>query len=175
MKIELSKATEQELATIAKLAHTIWQAHYPSIVGQAQVDYMLNKFYDLKALTKQSEEGQLFCLIHGEAGVIGFISFTRNGDSMFFINKFYLLPGTQGQGLGEIVMGRLRTIFLSALENDRVRTPLVINLTVNRMNYKAINFYFKTGFRIKEVADFDIGNGFFMNDFVMEWRHRTKN
>jgi hypothetical protein len=40
-------------------------------------------------------------------------------------------------------------------------------LTVNRKNYKAINFYFKNGFTIKEIADFDIGNGFFMNDFIM--------
>ena len=43
-----------------------------------------------------------------------------------------------------------------------------ITLTVNRQNYKAINFYFKHGFKIKSVDDFDIGNGFFMNDFVME-------
>jgi ribosomal protein S18 acetylase RimI-like enzyme len=42
-----------------------------------------------------------------------------------------------------------------------------IELTVNRQNYKAINFYFKTGFIIKDVADFDIGEGYFMNDFIM--------
>jgi hypothetical protein len=38
---------------------------------------------------------------------------------------------------------------------------------VNRQNYKAINFYFKLGFKIQTVADFDIGNGYVMNDFVM--------
>jgi hypothetical protein len=37
------------------------------------------------------------------------------------------------------------------------------------MNYKAINFYFKNGFTIEKVADFDIGDGYFMNDFVMIW------
>ena len=40
---------------------------------------------------------------------------------------------------------------------------------VNRMNYKAVNFYFKSGFTIEKVADFDIGDGYFMNDFVMIW------
>jgi ribosomal protein S18 acetylase RimI-like enzyme len=42
------------------------------------------------------------------------------------------------------------------------------SLTVNRQNFKAINFYFKNGFVIDEVADFEIGNGFVMNDFVMK-------
>jgi ribosomal protein S18 acetylase RimI-like enzyme len=44
-----------------------------------------------------------------------------------------------------------------------------IRLTVNRENYKAINFYFKLGFKIEKVADFDIGQGYVMNDFVMLW------
>ena len=48
--------------------------------------------------------------------------------------------------------------------------PQTIRLQVNRMNYKAINFYFKHGFVIEKVADFDIGDGYFMNDFVMIWR-----
>lgn len=42
-----------------------------------------------------------------------------------------------------------------------------MKLTVNRRNIKAINFYFSRGFRIDHAADFDIGSGYFMNDFVM--------
>jgi GNAT superfamily N-acetyltransferase len=48
--------------------------------------------------------------------------------------------------------------------------PRSLTLTVNRQNYKSINFYFKNGFKIKSVEDFDIGNGYQMNDFVMERR-----
>jgi hypothetical protein len=42
-----------------------------------------------------------------------------------------------------------------------------MRLQVNRKNYKSINFYFKMGFVIEEVADFDIGDGYLMEDFVM--------
>jgi hypothetical protein len=49
-----------------------------------------------------------------------------------------------------------------------------MRLTVNRQNYKSINFYFKIGFRIEKCADFPIGNGFVMNDFVMVWRKPTR-
>jgi ribosomal protein S18 acetylase RimI-like enzyme len=45
-----------------------------------------------------------------------------------------------------------------------------ITLTVNRQNYKAINFYFKNGFTIDHIANFDIGKGYVMEDFVMKKR-----
>jgi RimJ/RimL family protein N-acetyltransferase len=45
--------------------------------------------------------------------------------------------------------------------------PDIIKLTVNRQNFKSINFYFKNGFKIEKVEDFDIGNGYWMNDFIM--------
>ena len=48
--------------------------------------------------------------------------------------------------------------------------PLTVRLTVNRQNFKSVNFYFKNGFTIERVADFDIGNGYVMNDFVMMWK-----
>jgi len=47
-----------------------------------------------------------------------------------------------------------------------------IRLTVNRSNYKTINFYFKFGFIIEEVKDFDIGNNYYMNDFIMIYKRK---
>jgi len=42
-----------------------------------------------------------------------------------------------------------------------------LQLQVNRNNI-AVNFYKKHGFKIIAEEDFDIGNGYFMNDYVME-------
>jgi ribosomal protein S18 acetylase RimI-like enzyme len=42
-----------------------------------------------------------------------------------------------------------------------------LQLQVNRYN-KAKDFYNKLGFTVIEETDFDIGNGYFMNDYVME-------
>ena len=47
-----------------------------------------------------------------------------------------------------------------------------MRLTVNRSNFKSINFYFKLGFIIEEVKDFDIGNNYFMNDFIMIYKRK---
>ena len=33
-----------DIDTVAQLAHEIWNQHFTSIIGKAQVDYMLDKF-----------------------------------------------------------------------------------------------------------------------------------
>jgi diamine N-acetyltransferase len=76
----------------------------------------------------------------------------------YFLHKFYVEVDEQGKGFGT----KLFEHIVKELKDARS-----IRLTVNRKNYKAINFYFKNGFVIDEVADFDIGKGYFMNDFVM--------
>ncbi len=157
---------EADLAQIAHLAHKIWNIHYPPIVGQAQVDYMLYKFYALPALQQQVAEGQQFYLIENEGQNIGFIALTLKENNHLFINKFYIDNTQQGKGLGKQVFEEIKKLF-----------PQIIyfTLTVNRQNFTAINFYFKIGFTIKEVSDFDIGNGYVMNDFVMECKKIIKN
>jgi len=70
----------------------------------------------------------------------------------------YIDTREQRRGLGRAIWEAL----LLLLTDMRA-----MRLQVNRQNYKAINFYFKVGFVIERVADFDIGDGYFMNDFVM--------
>lgn len=161
--IQLKALSVSELPAISRLAEKIWQAYYPPIVGQAQVEYMLKKFYALDALEKQQQEGQTFYLIEDESNAIGFISISGKSDGHFFIHKFYIDSDQQGKGVGKIVFEQIKLL----LKSDALTS---IKLTVNRQNFKAINFYFNIGFSIKEVADFDIGNGYVMNDFVMEWQ-----
>lgn len=163
MAIQLIRASAEQLPEIAILAYKIWNVHYPPIVGQAQVDYMLERFYDLDSLKKQQGEGQAFYLIQHEGRHVGFLAISRKGPHDFFIHKFYIDSEEQGKGLGQKVFDQILGLF-------KDEHP-VIQLTVNRQNHKAINFYFKIGFRIREVADFDIGNGYLMNDFVMEWKN----
>ncbi len=165
--LELVKVEGENLETIAKLAHRIWNIHYPPIVGQAQVDYMLERFYNLDALLKQQAEGHLFYLIEIDTTPIGFISISQKDEVNYFIHKFYIDNTIQGKGYGEQTFEKIKGL----LDINKGDTRIL--LTVNRQNYKAINFYFKMGFKIKEVANFDIGNGYQMNDFIMEWKSHS--
>jgi diamine N-acetyltransferase len=156
LKLILSN-TELELTEIASLAKRIWNHHYPAIIGQEQVDYMLDKFYALPALIQQVKEGQKFYIIKDHDVSIGFVALSQKQQQLVFIHKFYLDHNLQNLGFGKQVFDIIKSM----------HPQTTFELTVNRQNYKAINFYFKLGFTIKEVADFDIGNGYVMNDFVM--------
>ncbi len=145
---------------INQLATSIWNDHYVPIIGQEQVDYMLNWMYDLESLTQQHQKGDIFYLLESNELDFGFVSITEQGNAQWFINKFYVKTDSQRAGLGT----QLFNFILSQHEVESIR------LQVNRENYKAINFYFKLGFTIEKVADFNIGNGYFMNDFVMCWK-----
>ena len=157
--ITLQQATPGDIPLIRLLAQRIWLAHYPSVIGEKQVTYMLDKIYSLEALQHQMEaEGQMFRLVMEADTVLGFISVSDKGEGNYFLNKFYLDNDQRGKGLGKAVFERILDYY------PGLRT---MRLTVNRQNYKSINFYFRIGFTIEKCLDIPIGDGYEMNDFQM--------
>ncbi len=156
--IHLTIAQEKDFETIAQLAKVIWNEHYVSIIGQTQVDYMLAKIYNYQSLMEQMHHKKhVFYLIQSNHQSIGFISVSSDNGAYFFLHKFYIQQQIANKGIGtEVLEILIKTI-----------SPKSLTLTVNRQNYKSINFYFKNGFKIDRVEDFDIGDGYQMNDFVM--------
>ncbi|MCX8081629.1 MAG: GNAT family N-acetyltransferase [Bacteroidia bacterium] len=155
-------STDDDLKTIEKLAEIIWPEYYSSIISRGQIRYMLRKMYSLSVLQNEFRRGVMFFIVHHKNKPIGFISISKKSNHYYFLHKFYLLKSKRGKGLGYSVFNTL----IQNLKAERIR------LTVNRQNYKSINFYFKCGFCIEKVADFDIGKGYFMNDFVMLWKKK---
>lgn len=144
------------------MAAVIWRQHYPEIIGHDQTEYMLKRNYSEAALQTQLAEGQQFywiCEDHGEE--VGFIGVSKTSDGVGFIHKFYILPEAQGKGIGKSAFQALLLLYSDVNRYE---------LQVNRQNYKSINFYFTLGFKISRVADFDIGDGWQMNDFIMVWQ-----
>ncbi|MBL7811923.1 MAG: GNAT family N-acetyltransferase [Bacteroidetes bacterium] len=158
--MQFRTALPADIPAIHDLARKIWNQHYPAIIGQEQVNYMLQKIYNADSLKQQMQEGQHFFLIELEKNPVGFLSFSVQNENIF-LNKFYIDTSLHRKGLGRLSFQRFLGMIPDAFE---------IRLQVNRQNYTAINFYFKMGFVIEKVADFDIGDGYFMNDFIMIWR-----
>lgn len=159
--MQIRRAILSDAIIIQRLAESIWWKHYPSIIGEEQVRFMLNKMYNLENIEKQiSEKKQQYFILENDGQDLGFMSIELRENSEVFINKFYILQDQQRKGIGAAAFQLLLKQF-----------PEIncIRLQVNRQNYQAINFYFKQGFVIEEVADFDIGDGYFMNDFIMKW------
>lgn len=166
---------ESDVAVVGNLARRIWNAHYPSIISQAQIDFMVDDRYSPESLQEQLAHGQRFLLAEQEGEILGFLSFSSlrhilnttlrgddYGEGSFFLHKFYLAPECHGKGLGSDMLKNL----IHKMPEIRL-----LRLQVNRNNSQAWKFYQKHGFEIVAEEDFDIGEGFLMEDFVMERRY----
>jgi len=160
-------ADPADLPRIRDIAFRTWPSAYGAILSDSQLTYMLELFYSLPALEQQLyTDGHQFLLAESQDGTAtGFASYSpieHNGydETLFKLHKLYVLPECQHQGWG----GRL-------LENMESRlgagSGCRLRLNVNRFN-PALGFYRKHGFQIIREEDIDIGNGYFMNDFVLE-------
>jgi ribosomal protein S18 acetylase RimI-like enzyme len=161
-KIILTDAKKTDISDIAQVAEKTWNKTYPGIITQEQIAFMLAKFYAAEVLTAVFDDAnhRFFCLKENDT-LIGFLHFLKTAENAFHLQKFYILPQYQQGGLGK------KAFFEAVRRICSGDAPCEIRLNVNRCNFKAINFYFKIGFVIEEVKDIDIGNGFFMNDFIM--------
>ncbi|WP_018479741.1 GNAT family N-acetyltransferase [Pontibacter roseus] len=156
----IREATYADIATIHRLASAIWEPTYSPILTQEQIAYMFQIIYTTEALQQQMEEGQTFLLLYSDSEPLGFAAYSlKDGqEQVYKLNKIYLLPARQGEGLGK----RL----LEAVE-ERVAAlgALFLDLNVNRHN-KAKAFYERCGYQVHQEEDIAIGP-YWMNDYVM--------
>lgn len=157
-EMEIKVATLDDVADINALANKIWYAHYPGIITMAQIDYMFDKMYSLPSIEEQLSKGHIFLVATIADVPCGYASFIKVGEGAYFLNKLYVDTTLHRKNIGRLLLEECINMC------DDIKT---MRLQVNRENIKAINFYFKNGFIIEESKDFDIGNGFFMRDFVM--------
>ncbi|MDQ2862432.1 MAG: GNAT family N-acetyltransferase [Bacteroidota bacterium] len=159
----IREAVLGEISTIRDLAYSIWPSAYGTILPKQQLDYMLDKIYSLASLQTQFEEHfHSFILLFDNTVPAGFASFSEkeNNGYGYHLHKIYVLPDQQGTGSGKMLLNYIINI-------AKTNNATSLTLNVNRHN-KARYFYEKQGFTIKDKVDINIGNGYFMNDYIME-------
>jgi ribosomal protein S18 acetylase RimI-like enzyme len=164
---EIRKAGPDDIPLIRELTFRVWPQTYASIISQEQIDYMLEMMYSEASLAKQmTEEGCRFIIVYEDGNPVGFASYGETETGIWKLHKIYILQNQQGKGTGRLVLDYIVAELMK-------KNAKALQLQVNRFN-KAKEFYEKLGFTVIKTADFDIGNGYFMNDFVMEKKLRTE-
>lgn len=160
--ILLRKAKEEDLPIIQALAKQTWPAAYSALISVTQIEYMLEKMYNKGELLEQLEKGHTFFIAEEENKDLGFAGFSLIDPAAqtYKLHKLYVLPEAHGKGIGKILINEVQNQVIKAGGRS-------IELNVNRAN-KAVDFYTRAGFTIKETIDLDIGNGFFMNDYILQ-------
>ncbi|MCH6198872.1 GNAT family N-acetyltransferase [Aquiflexum sp. LQ15W] len=164
--IDIIEASPHQLSIVQKIAHQTWPVTFSNILTPEQIKFMLNWMYDQKALEQQVlEKGHVFLLAKEEDSFLGFASYEVHckEQEKTKIHKIYILPGTQGKGIGKKLISHIKDI--AFMNGDKY-----LYLNVNRFNEKAISFYKHIGFYEAYREVIDIGNGFIMDDIVMEMK-----
>ena len=159
---QIRNADRTDVHVISTLAHAIWPETYGSILGQDQLQYMLRMMYSEESLKKQmEEEDHHFLLALMNAETVGFASYSHAQKAgTYKVHKLYVHPMLHGHGFGKRLLDRI-------IKDIKPTGASKLQLNVNRNN-RAINFYEKYGFKKIGEEDIAIGEGYFMNDFVME-------
>lgn len=165
--ITIRKATEEDIPLIRELCLKVWPQTYASILSQDKIDYMLEYMYSEASLQKQMEDGSEFIFVYDDEEPVGYAAYFHKGYDVYKLDKIYVLTSQQGKGTGKFVLDYI-------VEEIKQKGAKALQLQVHRQN-KARSFYEKMGFVIIEEKDFDIGNGFFMNDYIMEKQLATGN
>lgn len=158
--LTVRKAYPADIPLIRELSFKIWPDAYASILSKEQMDYMLDKMYNETTLKEQMEKGDEFIILYDGIQPIGFASVGPIALQTYKLHKIYILPTSQGKGAGRFVIEQI-------LQAMKTKGATSLQLNVNRHN-NAKDFYEKMGFAVISEEDNDIGNGYFMNDYVME-------
>jgi ribosomal protein S18 acetylase RimI-like enzyme len=153
-------ATLADIPLIRDLTFRVWPQTYGSILTPEQIDYMLEMMYSEVSLEQQMKEGCQFILVLDKEEPVGFASVQETSPSEYKLHKFYILGQQQRKGTGRFMLDQI-------LHTIQQQGASSLQLQVNRNN-TAKNFYEKLGFTVIREIKLDIGNGYFMDDYIME-------
>ena len=152
-------ADAKDLNETARIARISWTETYVPIIGREQTEYMIEKFQSYDVMREAIKQGQRYYLISFNGGYCGYFCLSYEEDKVF-LSKIYILKEYQRNGIATSAFE-----FIKILCDGRK-----IYLTVNRNNHPAIGFYKRMGFITAYDQKKDIGNGFVMDDHVMEYQ-----
>jgi GNAT superfamily N-acetyltransferase len=156
--IKIRTATLEDRAFIRSISERTWPSTYGHIISQEQIDFMLDWMYSDASIAEQFAKGHQFYIASLGGEEIGFCSVSNEGLA-HKLNKLYVLPAAHGTGSGKALLNK-------AIEVSKEEGSKSIFLQVNKHN-NAYSFYLKNGFIKEAEFKFDIGNGFYMDDYVM--------
>lgn len=158
----IRKATPEDCGLIHDMASVVFPATYREILSTEQLDFMMDWMYAHKNILKQmEEEGHVYFIAFQENEPCGYVSVQPQEKDIFHLQKIYVLPAFQGQHLGSFLF-RHAVRYIKEIHP----APCLMELNVNRNN-KALLFYERMGMKKLREGDFPIGNGYFMNDYIM--------
>lgn len=139
MTATIRRAERQDLPAVRDLLVATWHATYDATLGVDVVNDVTSRWHTVERLAQQLDRPDgLFLVAHAVDGLRATASAARGKDGRVAIERLYVLPAAQGQGLGRRLMTTIEQYFADATE---------YTLEVEPQNRQAIAFYEALGFR----------------------------
>lgn len=159
--VEFEKVTIHNVAIVQSVAREIWEVTYKDIISQKQIDYMLDTMYSVDKIMQEIAKGFNWEVASMDHHVVGYLDYVMEPDQRVFLSKIYLRPEVQKKGIGQSLLNRV-------IEFSKRNGGIAVYLTVNKDNAKAISFYQRNGFKKMDAVVAEIGNGYVMDDYIMQ-------
>lgn len=152
---------EADIRRMTKVAEVVWREANVAFCSPEQVEYMIEMFQSYEAVSGQLMHGYRYFLVEEAGEILAYFGVQPQGERLF-LSKFYILKEHRGKGIFSMGLE-----FMAELCREQQLDT--IYLTVNRNNTHACEVYLHKGFKIAEEAVADIGCGFVMDDYIMEY------
>ncbi len=154
-------SNSEQINRVVTLAHEIWHEHFPAVITESQINYMLGKFLCAPVIQMQILGQYEYGLLLNDSGAQGFFAIEPQADHRLFLSKLYVRHQARGCGLASEGMGYMQDLC-------RAQQLTSIWLTVNIRNDLAVSVYKHLGFEVVDTQVKDIGQGYVMDDNIME-------
>ena len=135
----IRKADKSDCKLIHELATKVFPETYKDILNPIQIDYMMKWMYSIESLKEQMNSDHIYFIVYSDNdNPLGYVSINKEGDDIWHLQKIYVLPNLQGEGVGNLLFNYC----IDFIKNDEEGNPFKIQLNVNRNN-KALVFYIR--------------------------------
>lgn len=157
----VDKSQNQLIHELSDLASCIVKQHFDPIIGAKQNDYMIQKFQSVPAIYQQIQEGYQYYFAIYQNQKVGFLAFYPK-DHKMYLSKFYVDKKWRGHHFA-------KQMFEFVIKKTKENSYTTLFLNVNKDNQQVIQIYQHLGFQIIREEKNDIGQGFYMDDYVLEY------
>lgn len=152
----------EELERFSEFACEVFIDYYRDMIGEQQARYMTGLFLSPAEMKQLQEQGALFRSIVIEGKYAAYCEYIPEKDRLF-LSKLYVDKKYRGQGLGRI-------LFDDCLNYAKDNDLKAVYLTVNKNNTHSYDIYKHLGFKVTDAVVSDIGQGYVMDDYIMEYQ-----
>ena len=149
--ILIEKARLDEIPEIKNLLKDTWIDTYDSYYSSEMIEEITSLWHDPERLAEQIKNNNCyFAVVKNDIGkIVGIVTARRIENKILQIDRLYIHPDFQGQGIGKQLLDN------SSREFETIKTVII---DVEAMNKKAIEFYERQDFEKYDESEEIIGD-----------------